>query len=172
MTSPMTGKFASIRFPKLFLLALLLITFSATARAQVGCGGEGQSVCTVADAESTRTTTMQAANTILTPTEISFQPGWRQLLCHTHRYALTKGMTGQMDWTAWALSDQRNGIGRKNNSTGSRRWAPTTHTATNQGYTRDLGQNQVYSITDQLNVGARILELDPHTYYQPGTGGT
>ncbi|HEY1984732.1 MAG TPA: hypothetical protein VGG85_04940 [Terracidiphilus sp.] len=172
MTSPTTRN-AHPRFPKLFLLVLLLITLSATARAQVSCGGEGQSVCTIADDEFYTNNNYAGCQY-----DLKSNGGFLSNLVgdsscvNQQRYSLTKGMTGQMDWVAWALSEQRNGIGRNEQLN----WITTagTHNSysnSHQGYTYDLGQNQVYSITDQLNAGARILELDPHTYNYQINGG-
>lgn len=69
-------------------------------------------------------------------------------------------------WYGWALEDQMLGIGRRapiNFIT----W-PASHNAysnTTQGFNSHLYTNHVLSITDQLNLGARHLELDPKYYY-------
>ena len=151
-----------------------MFTFLASAaRAQVGCGGEGQSVCTVGDNEFYSNNNYSGCQY-----DLHADGGFLSNLVgdsscvNQQRYSLSKQMTAQMNWDAWALSEQRNGIGRNEQLN----WITTlgTHNSysnSHQGYTRSLGQNQVYSITDQLNAGARILELDPHTYYQAVNGG-
>ncbi len=68
-------------------------------------------------------------------------------------------------WTGWALENQSVGIG-KDTPINFITW-PTAHNAysnSTQGFGSDLYTNHVMSITDQLNAGARMLELDPKYY--------
>jgi hypothetical protein len=68
-------------------------------------------------------------------------------------------------WTGWALENQTSGIG-KDAPINFITW-PTSHNAysnSTQGLGSPLYTNHVLSITDQLNGGARMLELDPKFY--------
>ena len=166
------GKWWGVRCCFLLLLASALFHAPA-ARAQVGCGGEGQSTCTVADSEFYSNNNYAGCQYDLQANGSTLSNLVGNSSCvNQQRYSLTHSITGQMSWDAWALAEQRHGIGRYTQLN----WITTvgTHNSysnSHQGYTISLGQNQIYSITDQLNAGARILELDPHTYYQPVNGG-
>jgi uncharacterized repeat protein (TIGR02543 family) len=73
----------------------------------------------------------------------------------------------RQDWAGWALENQTFQIG-KDAPINFITW-PTSHNAyssSRQGF-EDLGYtNQGLSITDQLNLGARALELDPKYFNQ------
>ena len=157
-----------------FLLLLAFMLFRApVARAQVGCGGEGQSTCTVADSEFYSNNNYAGCQYDLQANGSTLSNLVGNSSCvNQQRYSLTNSMTLQMNWDAWALAEQRHGIGRYT----PLNWITTmgshnSYSSSHQGYTISLGQNQIYSITDQLNAGARILELDPKTFYQAFNGG-
>ncbi len=157
-----------------FLLLLAFTLFRApAARAQVGCGGEGQSTCTVADSEFYSNNNYAGCQYDLQANGSTLSNLVGNSSCvNEQRYSLTKSMTLQMNWDAWALAEQRHGIGRYT----PLNWITTmgshnSYSSSHQGYAISLGQNQIYSITDQLNAGARILELDPKTFYQSFNGG-
>ena len=160
--------------PRLPLLPLLLaMTVLPALHAQVSCGGEGQNNCTLGDAafysnnnEAGCQYDLQANGNFLSNLE------GNSTCVNQQRYKLSRQLGPDQSWAAWALSQQRNAIGRNEQLN----WITTmgTHNSysnSDQGYTLNLGQNQVYSITDQLNAGARILELDPHAYLFDVNGG-
>jgi hypothetical protein len=68
-------------------------------------------------------------------------------------------------WAGWALENQTLGIG-KDVPINFITW-PTSHNAYStsaQGFGSDLYTNHAISMTDQMNAGARMLELDPKRY--------
>lgn len=68
-------------------------------------------------------------------------------------------------WLGWAMQEQRYRISA-DEPINKVTWLGS-HNAfsnTNQGFNSPLYTNHVFSITDQLNWGARHLELDPHYY--------
>lgn len=159
--------------PRRFLLPLLLaMTVLPAVRAQVSCGGEGQSNCTLGDAAFYSNNNyagcqydLQANGSFLSNLE------GNSTCVNQQRYKLSRQLGPDQSWAAWALSQQRSAIGR----TEQLNWITTmgTHNSysnIDQGYTI-VGENQVFSITDQLNAGARILELDPHAYLFDVNGG-
>lgn len=159
-----------IRLPLAFLLAA---AFLPCMRAQVSCGAEGQNNCTIGDAEFYTNNNYAGCQYDLRANGSALSNLSGNSTCvDQQRYSLTKAMNADQGWAAWALSQQRAAIGRNEQLN----WITTmgTHNSysnSHQGYTLSMGQNQIYSITDQLNAGARILELDPHAYYTDVNGG-
>jgi uncharacterized protein YchJ len=69
-------------------------------------------------------------------------------------------------WIGWALKEQRHNI----QGTLPINWAThfgthNSYSSTRQGFVHVMAANQYYSITDQLQLGARFVRLDPHWYY-------
>jgi hypothetical protein len=160
--------------PRRFLLPLLLaMTALPALHAQVSCGGEGQSNCTAGDDAFYSNNNVAGCQYDLRANGslVSNLEG-NSTCVDQQRYKLSRRFGPDQSWAAWALSQQRSAIGRREQLN----WITTmgTHNSysnSDQGYTLSLGQNQVYSITDQLNAGARILELDPHAYLFAVNGG-
>ncbi len=81
----------------------------------------------------------------------------------------TYGVRNNFTWAGWALENQTSQLG-KDLPINFVTW-PTAHNAysnTRQGFESFLYTNQVLSITDQLNAGARAIELDPKYYLMTG----
>ena len=137
------------------------------------CGGEGQNNCTIGDAAFYSNNNgagcqydLQANGSFISNLE------GNSTCVNRQRYDLSRQLSGTQSWAAWALSQQRSAIGRNEQLN----WVTTmgthnSYSSRKQGYIWNLGQNQIYSITDQLNAGARILELDPHAYLFDVNGG-
>ena len=154
---------AAIALP--FLLALC---FAPVAGAQPSCGGEGQSVCTIGAPEFYVNNNGAGCQYDLqadgnTAQSIVGDDNCVNLTRHTH--------VAQSDgWVRWAMAEQR-----KAGSNAQLNWITTmgTHNSYsngNQGYNSVVGQNQILSISDQLDNGARVLEIDPHAYLWDATG--
>jgi len=124
---------------------------------EVSCGNESQRVCTSSDWEywaQFRYTGRSRA--------CEFDLADRDGVCvNARRRTIRKSG----DWAAWALSEQRYGIGKD---------VPVNQTATvgthnsfsnaTQGYWNPITRNQVLSLTDQLQAGVRSLEVDVSFY--------
>ncbi|MBL8175987.1 MAG: hypothetical protein JNK48_15020, partial [Bryobacterales bacterium] len=70
-----------------------------------------------------------------------------------------------LGWLGWALSQQLYGIS-KDQPINRIPWLGSHNAFSNvhQGFGSGVYTNHYYSITDQLNIGVRHLELDPHHY--------
>jgi hypothetical protein len=68
-------------------------------------------------------------------------------------------------WLGWALNEQLYGISR-NQPINRIAWLGAHNAFSNyqQGFGNPVYTNHFYSVTDQLNMGVRHLELDPHFY--------
>jgi hypothetical protein len=139
--------------------------FARPAAAQFpGCGGEGQSACTAADIEFYANNGYSACQADLKGDGTFFDTLFGEDNCEN---ATRRTLPKDQSWLGWVLREQRYGIGKDEQIN----WVTTigTHNSYSsgaQGYGLALGQNQKLSITDQLQAGARILELDPHWYLE------
>lgn len=137
--------------PLLAALAGLLIS-TAPARAAVtipDCGAEAQRTCPWTDQEYWD----------MGVRSCEFDLKASSSVCINERRRIWNGRDA---WEDWAVKQQRYGISVNEPIN----FVPTigAHNAfssTNQGFGGDQS-NQTYSITDQLRMGARFLEIDPH----------
>lgn len=145
-----------------------LIPLSVMAQIDLpGCGNEGESACGPGDSEyyannpgrlspcdfglSQSGDTLGFGGTCVSGSAYGFQPRWTQSF--------------NTSWTGWALSQQRYGIGAN---------APmnyVAHVGTHNsfsnldgGFSNVDSQDQILSITDQLQLGARYIRLDERYY--------
>ena len=154
---------------------LFVFLLPGLALAQVveipACGELNQRACTSSDGE------FSANNDLGTTMSCDFglttQTVSGQSLCVNGSSTYTSGFLGQLSfparatlpvnttWTGWAMAQQRYGIGGD---------APMNYVTTigthnsfsnyNQGFLASISADQRYSITDQLNLGARYIRID------------
>lgn len=137
--------------PLLGALAGLLIS-AAPAHAVItipNCGAEGQPKCAWTEQEYWD----------MDVRSCEFDLKESSNICVNER---RRAWGGRNAWELWALTQQRYGISANEPIN----FVPTigAHNAfssTNQGFGGDQS-NQTYSISDQLQMGARYLEIDPH----------
>lgn len=164
-SSPKPGRSKALPAASLlFGLALpAIITVTQPAWSQMAnCGGEGQPACTVADHEFYSNNDYRACQVDLQADGNFIKSLAGEDNCVNNR---RRTLPRDQSWLGWVLHEQRYGIGQNEQIN----WVTTigTHNSYSneaQGYAAALGQNQKLSITDQLQAGARILELDPHWY--------
>lgn len=148
---------------KITTLALLLLgTFSLQAQHPIDCGTAGKRACNYRDWEY-------------------YNFGWGVKKCdidlkerggrcvNDDRYDYQK----ESGWLGWAQREQMYGISRHQplNRIGLFA-AHNSFSNYAQGFTNPVYMNHGYSVTSQLNMGVRHIELDPHRYaVNAGAGG-
>lgn len=135
-------------------LAALVATMVASPPAQAAvhipdCGGENQRVCKWTDQEY--------YDTGLGSCEYDLKES--NGVCVNDKRRIWAGRNA---WLEWALKQQRYGISVNEPIN----WVPhvsghNAFSSRNQGFGIDQS-NQTYSISDQLRMGVRFLEIDPH----------
>lgn len=148
---------------RILLFALFVFGMHAVAAEITGpdCGGLRQRKCTIADAE---TYAMDGVGIPFKGCEYDLQPDTLNLFRTAHCINFKRFTRSKLtNWVAWANAQQRYIIGRDEPIN----WithvgAHNAYSNAAQGYTSPATQNQKRSITDQLNLGMRMLELDPH----------
>lgn len=132
------------------LAATVLAAPAAHAAVHIpDCGGENQRVCKWTDQEY--------YDTGLGSCEYDLKESGGVCVNDKRRI-----WSGRDAWLEWALKQQRYGISVNEPIN----WVPhigghNAYSSRNQGFGIDQS-NQTYSITDQLRMGVRFLELDPH----------
>jgi hypothetical protein len=148
-------------------LALILALVPATSlTAQVlapQCGGEGESPCGFFSAElwanDSGTCDRGLTNSI---DDVSFFFGKSGACVNASRKTVSKDTS----WVAWALREQRNGV--QGNLPINAAVTLGTHNSFSNyadGDRNQLNMNQMYSITDQMQLGARLIRIDPVFYF-------
>jgi hypothetical protein len=151
---------ATYKFPALAFIALVIAAPPMSRpvdEPEVTCGNEYQRACTSSNweywAQFAYTGRSRACE---------FDLAERGGVCLNARRRTIRNSSG---WAAWALGEQRYGIGRD---------VPVNQAATvgthnsfsnaAQGYWNPITRNQALSLTDQLQGGVRSLELDVSFY--------
>jgi hypothetical protein len=133
----------------------MLLTLAGSAAAQVlpACGGLGERSCRPWDKEFWTMDSLACEYDLVLK-------GTR---CKERNRTTQPDSAG---WIGWALREQRHNI----QGTLPVNWAThfgthNSYSSTRQGFVHVMAANQYYSITDQLQLGARFVRLDPHWYY-------
>jgi hypothetical protein len=142
----------------IFMAWLLTATFAYGQNSRNDCGNENQPSCGAGDFEFAN---MKLGELNKCDQDLKEQNG----VCVNDQRRLLAKVGG---WLGFALAEQRYSIGideRINRMT----WLASHNAFSNvvQGFGSFLYTNHFHSITDQLNWGARHLELDPHYYGGP-----
>jgi Divergent InlB B-repeat domain len=144
---------------RILLLALFCsIACSVDAQTVPDCGQENERACSPADKEFWQTDSLACEYDLKLKTHFFHD----DTCINSQRWTLDKDYS----WAAWALSEQRYDIGAKLGINF------ITHLGTHnsysnyrQGFVNILSADQYYSITDQLQSGARLIRLDPWWYF-------
>lgn len=156
-----------MRLQSLILLLCVTVLGSMTALhagdiSKPDCGGLGQRRCQIDDAEYWA---MQDLAMPFTGCEIDLEPDSLNPLKARCRDRVRLTLPKVKGWLAWATAQQRYIIGADQpvnwvTHVGSH----NAYSNANQGFVSPATKNQQLSITDQLNAGMRMLELDAHHF--------
>ena len=140
------------------LIVCCSAAFTLGAQVIPDCGGENQRACSPADKEFWQTDSLACEYDLKLKTHL----GHDDTCVNSQRWTLDKDYT----WVGWALSEQRYNIGADLainwvNHLGTH----NSYSNYQQGFVDVISVNQFYSITDQLQAGARTIRLDPWWYY-------
>lgn len=154
----------SLRFALLPLWICLGLTPSSLLHAQIvlpGCGNENETACTPADAEYWANDPGYLSACDFGLTQQGATLGFGGTCVNSTRR--TQPLNGS--WSGWALAQQRYGIG-SNTPINYVTTIGTHNTYSNaiEGFTWPISQDQMFSITDQLQLGARYIRMDEHFY--------
>ncbi len=145
--------------------ALTLLFAAALADAQLlttSCGGNGDSACSVFTTEFWANDSGSCDRGLKSSASSAKALGGSGVCENDNRS--TQAYSGA--WVQWALDQQRRYIG--GNVPLNRNLTLGTHNSYSSyadGDDNMIGTNQGYSLTDQLNLGARHLRLDPVYYF-------
>lgn len=144
----------------------LIAVLPAIGSAQVGtpdCGGEGERACTLFDAEFWANNRECDYGLTNSTDRISFFVFGKSGACvNDNRRTIAK----HASWAAWALHEQRDGIqGDLPLNAVTTLGTHNSFSNYRDGNTNVLSTNQYYSITDQLQLGARDIRVDPVYFY-------
>jgi hypothetical protein len=123
-----------------------------TTYAQTNCGDEGQSTCTRGNTDFYINNGNQGCQQDLKSQNGNCVNDIR----HT--------VVADSAWANWAMAQQRQIAKNAQINWITTMGTHNSYSSLRQGYSKDVGTNQVLSISDQLEHGARILEIDPHAY--------
>ena len=146
------------------LFVYLGLTPSSLLHAQIdlpGCGNENETACTPADAEYWANDPGYLSACDFGLTQQGATLGFGGTCVNSTRRTLPFNSS----WSGWALAQQRYGIG-SNTPLNYVTTIGTHNTYSNviEGFTWPISQDQMLSITDQLQAGARYIRMDEHFY--------
>ncbi|MBI4902150.1 MAG: Ig-like domain repeat protein [Acidobacteria bacterium] len=139
-------------------LASVVLCAALPAAAQLrtyDCGNEGEQICKLDQWERYNISYWTEARC-----EADLEP--KDGICvNKRRHTWAK----QAGWLGWALAEQRYSISQNEPvNYVSLLGSHNAFSNVSQGFNSFLYTNHYYSISDQLNIGVRHLELDPHYY--------
>jgi hypothetical protein len=138
----------------------ILLCWTAIISGQVlpDCGGEDQHACHPFDKEFWQTTSLVCEYDLQLKAHL-----FHQGTCVDRE---RRTLDRDYSWLGWALSEQRYNIGADLGiNYGTHLGTHNSFSDYQQGFGSKFSVNQWYSITDQLQGGARTLRLDPVWYY-------